>query len=267
MRRSPTLASNSPGGARIPRGGVKERPERFLEKDEKLKWVAPAEANAVFNASRTGISLVGGTIYATTFPCVICAIASVQAGIVRVFSPGRYCESDPNGYERASEIFADAGTAFDVLQDRKRDYELRRKPAANDPQATPKAATPNDLAQPTDQTPRPKAAGARRKSSSIGVRKAAKQRKRPGGTGAAKRSDPTGRSRKPRKLKRCAGHARGGLRTADAWALVEAHVPRRGRRTERLILLAIGGALRKITHLSEADGGTPRPAVQSEQDT
>ena len=112
--------------------GLKELPERFLEKREKLKWIAHAEANAVFNASRTGISLVGSTIYATTFPCSACAIAIVQAGVVRVFSRGMYWESDPNGYHLASEIFADAGVAFDVPLERKADYELRYPPAAND---------------------------------------------------------------------------------------------------------------------------------------
>jgi dCMP deaminase len=184
----------------LPRG-IKEREERILDRDEKLKWIAHAEANAVFNASRTGISLVGGTIYATTFPCSTCAIAIVQAGIVRVFSPGRYWEKDPNGYQLASEIFADAGIAFDVPLERKRDYELRNKPAANDPKAAPKAAAPNDLAQPTDQIPRPKTAPARarRQSSSNGVRKAAKRPKRRRGTGASKRSDPTGRSWKPKR--------------------------------------------------------------------
>lgn len=108
----------------LPRG-VKELPERFSDKREKLKWITHAETNAIFNASRTGISLVGGTVYATTFPCASCAQAIVQAGIVRVFCPGEYWESDPNGYHLALEIFADAGIAFDVPRERERDAALR----------------------------------------------------------------------------------------------------------------------------------------------
>jgi dCMP deaminase len=109
----------------LPRG-VKELPERFSDKFEKLKWITHAETNAIFNASRIGISLVGGTIYATTFPCVACAQAIVQAGIVRVFCSGGFWKTDPAGYHLALEIFADAGIAFDIPLERDRDAGYRR---------------------------------------------------------------------------------------------------------------------------------------------
>jgi dCMP deaminase len=144
----------------LPRG-IKELPERFIDKDEKLKWIAHAEANAVFNASRTGISLVGSTIYATTFPCSACAIAIVQAGIVRVFSRGGYWQSDPNGYHLAPEIFADAGVAFDVPRERKRDYEFRaEESAANDPQGAPRVSV---TLAPATNADLPPSTGARRR--------------------------------------------------------------------------------------------------------
>jgi deoxycytidylate deaminase len=56
--------------------GVKDLRERWTKKQEKLLWVAHAEANAIFNAARTGISVEGGTIYTTTFPCTLCAFTA-----------------------------------------------------------------------------------------------------------------------------------------------------------------------------------------------
>ena len=54
----------------------------------KYSFVVHAEANAVYNAARTGVSLVGCTLYlfGFTVPCTECSKAIIQSGIVRVVS-------------------------------------------------------------------------------------------------------------------------------------------------------------------------------------
>jgi len=59
---------------------VKERQVR----PEKYKWFVHAEANAIFNAARSGISLLGGILYCQWLPCHNCAQAIIQAGISEV---------------------------------------------------------------------------------------------------------------------------------------------------------------------------------------
>jgi dCMP deaminase len=43
-----------------------------------------AEANAILQAARVGVSLDGATLYTTCKPCTRCALLIVQAGIVEV---------------------------------------------------------------------------------------------------------------------------------------------------------------------------------------
>lgn len=43
-----------------------------------------AELNALLQGARVGVSLNGGTLYATHRPCVRCASAIIQAGIAKV---------------------------------------------------------------------------------------------------------------------------------------------------------------------------------------
>jgi len=57
------------------------------EGDGRLVWMEHAERNAIFAAAREGRRLAGATIASTFFPCIDCARAIVQAGIVRLISP------------------------------------------------------------------------------------------------------------------------------------------------------------------------------------
>ena len=54
------------------------------DRPEKYFWFSHAEANAITNAARVGTPLAGSSIVVTHFPCMDCARAIVQAGIVRV---------------------------------------------------------------------------------------------------------------------------------------------------------------------------------------
>jgi len=48
---------------------------------EKLRWTEHAERNAIYNAARTGTSLLGAVIYCPLYPCSDCARGIIQSGI------------------------------------------------------------------------------------------------------------------------------------------------------------------------------------------
>ena len=106
--------------------GVKDLPERWTVQGEKLRWVSHAEANAIFNAARSGACLRDACIYVTTFPCASCAQAIVQAGISRVFTHGEYWYNDPKGYEKSIAVLSEAGVKIDAPEMRAKDHELRK---------------------------------------------------------------------------------------------------------------------------------------------
>lgn len=92
--------------------GVLDINERLEDRDEKLRWICHAESNAIINAARRGIALRGASIYVTKFPCVGCASAIVQAGIVRVLTnDDATWKNDPNGDDgaRSIRVLAEAG--------------------------------------------------------------------------------------------------------------------------------------------------------------
>ena len=75
---------------------------------EKYFWFSHAEANAIANAARVGYPLVGTILVVTHFPCMDCAKAIVQAGIVRVITP----EPDLSFWERWKEQILRAKALF-----------------------------------------------------------------------------------------------------------------------------------------------------------
>jgi dCMP deaminase len=73
----------STGYNSFPRGINDNLAER-QERPEKYKWFVHAEANAIYNAARTGIRLAGAWIYCQWLPCPTCAMAIIQSGIIEV---------------------------------------------------------------------------------------------------------------------------------------------------------------------------------------
>ena len=67
----------------FPRGANDDMSERH-ERPAKYLWTEHAERNAIYNAARCGISLVGCQIYLPWFPCMDCARAIVQSGIMEI---------------------------------------------------------------------------------------------------------------------------------------------------------------------------------------
>lgn len=78
----PDKEIRSTGYNGLPRG-CKVTPER-LERPVKYSWFAHAEANAIFNAARMGISVKDCVIFVNALPCPECAKAIIQSGISHV---------------------------------------------------------------------------------------------------------------------------------------------------------------------------------------
>jgi len=64
--------------------GVNDEIEDRHERPLKYKWTEHAERNAIFGAARAGIALLGCRMYLPWFPCMDCARAIVQCGVVQL---------------------------------------------------------------------------------------------------------------------------------------------------------------------------------------
>ena len=70
--------------------GVDDYNEEYHKRPEKYAWTEHAERNAIYNAARNGIKLLGSTAYINVHPCIDCARALVQAGVVEVTIPTKH---------------------------------------------------------------------------------------------------------------------------------------------------------------------------------
>ncbi len=76
----------------LPRGiedegsiGEDELPSRRSRIDgQKYMWTEHSERNAIYNAGRNGVSLIGCTLYVNWLPCVDCARSIIQSGVTEV---------------------------------------------------------------------------------------------------------------------------------------------------------------------------------------
>ncbi len=73
--------------------GVDDDNEEYHKRPAKYAWTEHGERNAIYNAARHGIKLLGSRAYISVHPCVDCARALVQAGIIEVIIPTK--ENDP----------------------------------------------------------------------------------------------------------------------------------------------------------------------------
>lgn len=100
----------------FPRGVNDEIPERHL-RPAKYSWTEHAERNAIYNAARIGTSLAGCTMYLTWFPCIDCARAIVQAGIVRLvaFEPDRHDPKWGQDFDMSLKLFKEVNLSLSLL--------------------------------------------------------------------------------------------------------------------------------------------------------
>lgn len=115
----PAHEIRSTGYNSLPRHVDDNAPERF-ERPEKYLWFEHAERNAIYNAARAGTPLEGCTIYTDLMPCMDCARAIVQAGIVEVvtdelrfqqYKSDQYNEHFP----RVMRLFEEAGVRIRTI--------------------------------------------------------------------------------------------------------------------------------------------------------
>ena len=65
--------------------GVDDDVETRHERPTKYMYIEHSERNAIFTASRIGVSLVDSTLYCNYFPCPDCTRAIIQSGIKTVY--------------------------------------------------------------------------------------------------------------------------------------------------------------------------------------
>lgn len=99
--------------------GIKDTTKRLNDRDTKLKFVVHAEMNAIFNATYSGVSLDGATLYVYGLPiCSECAKGIIQVGIKKVVIVGKFIEARPHwteSWKLSAEMFREAGvTIFEI---------------------------------------------------------------------------------------------------------------------------------------------------------
>ena len=77
-------------------GIIRGYPDDLVFASDKLIYTEHAEKNAIFNAARNNINIMGASIACTFHPCHECARAIVQSGIKRLVCPPP-SDEDMNG--------------------------------------------------------------------------------------------------------------------------------------------------------------------------
>jgi dCMP deaminase len=104
--------------------GIADTFERLNDRDMKMKLIVHAERNAICNAARVGVSVLGCTLYLAATddtgmiwggpPCSACSIELIQAGITTIVSypikatPSRWHED----LEFARGVLGEAGVNY-----------------------------------------------------------------------------------------------------------------------------------------------------------
>lgn len=95
--------------------GVDDEPERFVDRETRLKYTIHAELNAIINAKT---SLVGCILYVyPLFSCAECAKAIIQAGIGCVVSMPPREERWQSAYDMSKKMYDEAGIIYDFYED------------------------------------------------------------------------------------------------------------------------------------------------------
>jgi dCMP deaminase len=102
--------------------GISDSNKRLNDRDIKLSLIVHAEMNAIFNASYSGVSLDGSTIFIHGLPaCSECAKGIIQVGIKRVIVSKQCIENKPHwndSWNKSKAMFAEAGIAIFVIDEK-----------------------------------------------------------------------------------------------------------------------------------------------------
>lgn len=83
----------------MPRGIDETSPEKW-ERPMKYFFTEHAERNAIYNAARSGVSLLNSICVVTLFPCCDCARGIIQTGAKMVITLDPFKTNDQNTIER-----------------------------------------------------------------------------------------------------------------------------------------------------------------------
>tara|TARA_R100001143_G_scaffold62991_1_gene68033 strand:- start:195 stop:647 length:453 start_codon:yes stop_codon:yes gene_type:complete len=98
--------------------GVESTDNRWDDREQKYPRVIHAEAAALIGAMNAGISVKGGTLYTTEFPCCNCCGLIIQAGIKHVVSQdleSDYAERWSDQIKISMTMFEEAGVTLEVI--------------------------------------------------------------------------------------------------------------------------------------------------------
>lgn len=96
--------------------GMSDLDELYGDRELKYKRICHAEMNAIYNASRTGVSLYGSTIYVYGLPiCHECAKAVIQVGISRVVMQSMDTDRWGESCNLAQRFFREAGVEITYI--------------------------------------------------------------------------------------------------------------------------------------------------------
>ena len=91
--------------------------EERMRGDGRFIWMEHAERHAIFAAARRGVATAGAHITSTFFPCIDCARAIVDAGIVCLDTPAPAFDDPVWGaaFERSQMILQEGGVAVRIV--------------------------------------------------------------------------------------------------------------------------------------------------------
>lgn len=116
-------------------------PER-QECPEKYYWIEHAERNAIYNAARSGVSLLGCVLYIPVLACADCARAIIQAGITKVVCGSNIVPKNWfDGCSRGLIMFHESGVYCNFTEAIKSDEWGDKKNDSNEPLEQPSSVT------------------------------------------------------------------------------------------------------------------------------
>ena len=99
--------------------GIKDSNRRLNDRDLKLTLIVHAEMNAIYNATYSGVSLDGSTIFIYGLPaCSECAKGIIQVGIKKVVVSKECIEARPHwneSWNKSKAMFDEAGVNIFVV--------------------------------------------------------------------------------------------------------------------------------------------------------
>lgn len=114
----PSFEVRSVGYNGAPRGCSADEDERGITRPEKYFWFSHAELNAITNAARVGTPLHNCSLLVTHPPCIDCARAIVQAGIIEVFTrmpSDEFLERWREHADRTQRLFEECHVRYEWL--------------------------------------------------------------------------------------------------------------------------------------------------------